>query len=101
MAEAPKFALEPLEAWLAPRLPLSVLKNDGQRVRYVLGAEFDRVVAERDRLMEAAKAVDKRITPTMEGSVDGDYLGGAMYHSDPEIKVLRAAVAACEEKADG
>ena len=54
-----------------------------------------------ERLLEAAKTVIKRITPTMEGSVDGDYLGGVMYHSDSELKDLRAAVEALERERDG
>lgn len=64
------------------------------------GALFDEIekvasCGERDQLLEAAEAVIESITPTMEGSVDGDYLGGAVYHSDLVIAQLRNAIAQC------
>ena len=49
-------------------------------IEYVLKADAD-------RLAEALR----RITPTIERSVGGDYLGGAVYHSDTEIAEARAA----------
>ena len=51
-----------------------------------------------DDLLAAAKAVVQKITPTMEGSVDGDWLGGAIFYSDTCIKQLRDAIAKVEKE---
>ena len=49
-----------------------------------------------DEMRAAAKAVVQKIEPTMEGSVDGDWLGGALFFSDIEIAKLRDAIAKAE-----
>lgn len=55
-----------------------------------------------DGLAEAAVAVVNKITRSMEGSVDGDYVGGAMYFNDPEIRALGVALTAYSAtKAEG
>ena len=58
-------------------------------------AEAPEVRRRHDMLIEAARAVLDEIEPTMDGSVDGDYIGGALYHSDPSIKALRVVLRSC------
>ena len=66
---------------------------DNQEAEYVLASKYD-------ALATAARAVLERVTPTMEGSVDGDYLGGAVFHSDLVIAELRNALADGEASDD-
>ena len=53
-----------------------------------------------DEMLAAAKAVIQNITPTMEVSVDGDWLGGAIFFSDIEIAKLRDAIAKADPQWD-
>lgn len=68
---------------------------DGTDIAYV---REDVARASRAEAINALRAIVERIEPTFEGSVDGDYMGGAIYHSSPEIAAARAVVAKADQE---
>lgn len=89
MTDLPRIVYHGRDELLDPELEWSNPEAVSDPVALVLKEDHDAV-------LQAARAVLERITPTMEGSVDGDYLGGALYHSDQVIGDLRAAIAKAE-----